>query len=314
MTQWFHSLQPMWQMAVMIAMILALAEAIIFILRRSRPDKNYGELSARTHSWWIMATIFFVAVAVNPTISLFFFAFLSFWALKEFITLIRTRAADHKALVLAFLAIPVQYYLVAIDWYGMFIIFIPVYMFLIIPVRLALSGETAGYVASAAQIQWGLMAFVFGISHMGFLLKLPLTGHSGANGQTLLIFLVFVVEMSDILQYVWGKSLGRHKILAAISPNKTWEGFIGGVGSTVALSLLIRFLTPFTVGETLLVAFLICLSGFFGGAVMSSVKRDFGVKDFGAIIPGHGGMLDRVDSLCYAAPVFFHFVRYFHVA
>ena len=234
------------------------------------------------------------------------FRLFSFWALKEFITLIRTRAADHKALVLAFLAIPVQYYLVAIDWYGMFIIFIPVYMFLIIPVRLTLSGETAGYVASAAQIQWGLMAFVFGISHMGFLLKLPLTGHSGANGQTLLIFLVFVVEMSDILQYVWGKSLGRHKILAAISPNKTWEGFIGGVGSTVALSLLIRFLTPFTVGETLLVAFLICLSGFLGGAVMSSVKRDFGVKDFGAIIPGHGGMLDRVDSLCYAAPVFFH--------
>jgi phosphatidate cytidylyltransferase len=119
-------------------------------------------------------------------------------------------------------------------------------------------------------------------------------------------------ESSDVFQYVWGKLLGRHKILPTISPNKTWEGFLAGILSATLLSLLVRFLTPFSPGETLVAPLLIAITGFAGGAVMSALKRDVGVKDFGSLIPGHGGMLDRIDSLCYAAPVFFHYVRYFH--
>jgi phosphatidate cytidylyltransferase len=167
-------------------------------------------------------------------------------------------------------------------------------------------------VESASQIQWGLMIFVFGLSHMAYLLTFPAIDDTAANGRTLVLFLVFVVEMSDVLQYIWGKTFGSHKIIPTVSPNKTWEGFIGGVVSAMLLSLVIRFLTPFAIGETLIVSFLITVAGFFGGAVMSAVKRDFGVKDFGNVIPGHGGMLDRVDSLCYAAPLFFHYVRYFY--
>ena len=178
--------------------------------------------------------------------------------------------------------------------------------------RLVLAKETAGFVASASQIQWGLMAFVFGLSHMAYLLTVPQLKDSQATGRMLVLFLVFVVEMSDVLQYIWGKTLGRHKIIPTVSPNKTWEGFIGGVASAILLSLAIRFLTPFSVAETLVVSLFITVAGFCGGAVMSAVKRDFGVKDFGSVIPGHGGMLDRVDSLCFAAPIFFHYVRYFH--
>ena len=262
-----------------------------------------------------MAAVFFGAIAVSNRISLVFFALMSFWAMKEFVTLLKTRPADHHALVLTFLAVPIQYLWIALDppWYGMFIIFIPVYMLLSLPVRMVLSKETRGFVDSASQIQWGLMIFVFGLSHMAYLLTLPTFGQTNANGRTLVLFLVFVVEMSDVLQYIWGKTLGRHKIIPAVSPNKTWEGFIGGITTAMLLSLAIRFLTPFTIPETLLVSLLITVAGFFGGAVMSAVKRDFGVKDFGSVIPGHGGMLDRVDSLCYAAPLFFHYVRYFHV-
>lgn len=307
------TLDPIWRMALMIFALLVVSTIIVMILERAKPDKDFTELAARVRAWWFMAAIFFAAVAVSNRISVVFFAFLSFWALKEFITLLRTRPADHKALVLAFLAVPVQFLWIDMKWYGMFIIFIPVYMFLIVPIRLILSKETSGFVASASQIQWGLMAFVFGLSHAAFLLTFgPTKAAPAANGRTMLLFLVFIVEMSDVLQYVWGKSLGRHKILPTVSPNKTWEGLIGGIASVLLLSLLLRFLTPFTIPETLLVSFLIAISGFFGGAVMSAVKRDFGVKDFGALIPGHGGMLDRVDSLCYAAPLFFHYVRYFH--
>ena len=301
------------RMALVILAILLLATLVVAVLRRARPKRDFSELSARVRSWWIMATVFFAAVALSNKLSLAFFGFMSFWAMKEYITLLKTRPADHGALVLCFMSIPLQYYWVAIGWYGMFIIFIPVYIFLFLPMRLVMARETAGFVASASQLQWGLMAFVFGLSHMAYLLTFPTLGDTAANGRTLVLFLVFVVEMSDVLQYIWGKTLGRHKILPTISPNKTWEGFIGGVASAILLSLAIRFLTPFSIGETLMVSLFITVAGFCGGAVMSAVKRDFGVKDFSSVIPGHGGMLDRVDSLCYAAPIFFHYVRYFYL-
>lgn len=308
-----ENFSPTSKVALLILVVLVVATVAVAGLQRARPGKDFSELSARVRAWWIMAAVFMAAILVSNRISLVFFGLLSFWAMKEYITLLKTRPADHHALVFTFLAIPIQYYWIGIGWYGMFIIFIPVYMMLALPVRMVLSKETSGFVASASQIQLGLMLFVFGLSHMAYLLTFPSIGDDGANGRTLVLFLVFVVEMSDVLQYIWGKTMGRHKILPTVSPNKTWEGFVGGIASAMFLSLAIRFLTPFSIAETLMVSFLICVAGFCGGAVMSAVKRDFGVKDFGSVIPGHGGMLDRVDSLCYAAPIFFHYVRYFYM-
>jgi phosphatidate cytidylyltransferase len=303
-------------MGLLVLALLVIATGAVALLIRRSPQKDYSELSARVRAWWIMAALFFGAIVASNRISLVFFTLMSFWAMKEYVTLLETRPADHHALVLTFLAVPIQYLWIGLDppWYGMFIIFIPVYMLLSLPVRMVLSKETKGFVESASQIQWGLMIFVFGLSHMAYLLTFPSFGDTAANGRTLVLFLVFVVEISDVLQYIWGKTLGRHKIIPTVSPNKTWEGFIGGVATATLLSLAIRFLTPFSIGETLLVSLLVTVSGFLGGAVMSAVKRDFGVKDFGSVIPGHGGMLDRVDSLCYSAPIFFHYVRYFHTS
>jgi phosphatidate cytidylyltransferase len=307
-----ENLSPVTRTGLLVLGVLVVASVTVRALRLAKPEKDFSELTSRVRAWWMMAAVFFAAILVSNHVSLVFFAFLSFWAMKEFITLLKTRPADHHALVFTFLAIPIQYYWIGIGWYGMFIIFIPVYMLLALPVRMALSKETAGFVASASQIQWGMMIFVFGLSHMAYLLTFPQIGESLANGRTLVLFLVFVVEMSDVLQYIWGKTLGRHKIIPTVSPNKTWEGFIGGIASAMLLSLAIRFLTPFSIMETLMVSLFITVAGFCGGAVMSAVKRDFGVKDFGQTIPGHGGMLDRVDSLCYAAPFFFHYVRFFY--
>ncbi len=313
MLEFLRTLEPQWRMAIIVLVVLALASVVLAVLRRARPERDYRELTARTRSWWIMASVFFAAVGLSNLLSIGFFALMSFWAMKEYITLLETRPADHGALVLAFLCIPVQYVWVAQEWYGMFVIFIPVYMFLGLATRLVLAGETRGFVSSMAQIHWGLMALVFGLSHMSYLLTADANPDlPGVDGRTLVLFLVFVVEMSDVFQYVWGKSFGRRKIIPTVSPNKTWEGLLGGIASTMLVSLAIRFLTPFSVLECLAVVLLVTVAGFFGGAVMSAIKRDFGVKDFGRLIPGHGGMLDRVDSLCFAAPVFFHYLAYFH--
>jgi phosphatidate cytidylyltransferase len=312
MTTPLGTLDPIWRMGLLVLVVLIVASAAVFVLRRARPATDFAELSSRARSWWIMALVFFGALAFSDRASIILFAFLSFWAMKEYLTLLRTRPADHHALVLTFLSIPVQYYWVATGWYGMFIIFIPVYMFLLLPLRLVLAKETAGFVASASQIQWGLMAFVFGLSHLAYLAVYPIASDGVVDGRTCLLFLVFVVEISDVLQYVWGRTIGRHKILPTISPNKTWEGFFGGIASATVLSLALRFLTPFTTLETLGVSLLITVAGFFGGTVMSAVKRDFGTKDFGDLIAGHGGVLDRMDSLCWAGPLFFHYIRYFH--
>lgn len=299
---------PVLTMSAVVLALLVLSTLVVWLLRRLRPEGRWDELAARVKAWWIMAAVFLGAVAVHPAVSLVFFALMSFWALKEYVTLLKTRPQDHATLFWAFAAVPAQYWLVHIKWYGVFIIFIPVYMFLLLPVTLVLARETKGFVASASQIHWGLMAFVFGLSHLGYLLQLPALPGRAVDGRALVLFVVFVVEMSDVLQYVWGKLMGRHKVLPTVSPNKTWEGLVGGVLSAALLAWPLRFLTPFTPLQTVLVALGVCLAGFLGGAVMSAVKRDFGVKDFGALIPGHGGMLDRVDSLCWSVPLFFHYV------
>jgi phosphatidate cytidylyltransferase len=297
-------------------MVLLVGSIATVFLRWRAPRRDWTELVDRVRSWWIMSVVFFAVVWLRGGWRVVFFAFLSYWALKEYVTVLRTRPSDHWGLVLAFLAVPVQYWWVGSDWYGMFSIFVPVYVFILLGVRQVMSGETQGFVAATAQIHWGLMAFVYGLSHMGYLLRMPVASTVAAeaqvDGATLLAFLVFVVELSDVSQYVWGKTLGRHKVIPRVSPNKTWEGLLGGMLTATALGVALRFLTPFSLLECVGVGLLVTLVGFFGGAVMSAVKRDMGVKDFGQLLPGHGGMIDRVDSLCFAAPIFFHYVRYFH--
>lgn len=290
--------------------LLTFASLLFFIVGKIKPNANLTELKARTKSWWAMAIIFILATVLNTKISYFAIAFLSFLAFRELYSLLGFRQSDRRAIFWAFVSIPIQYYLAYIGWYGAFIIFIPVVMFLILPFRLVLKGNTDGIVKSMSLLQWTLMLTVFGISHMAYLLSLPELDGFNSGGRGLLLFLVFLTEINDVMQFTWGKLLGKHKIIPKISPNKTWEGFIGGLISTTIIGYFLGFLTPLTDLQVLFVSFMIAFSGFVGDVVISSVKRDIGVKDMGNSIPGHGGVLDRIDSLAYTAPVFFHIVYY----
>jgi phosphatidate cytidylyltransferase len=298
--------------------LLLLASVIGAMLQRSAKSGSaratIANLNARTRAWWKMCAIFAVTLLIGRIGSLVLFGLLSLLALREYITLIPTRRGDHRTLLWVFFIItPLQYWLIGIRWYGFFAIMIPAVAFLLIPTRIALDGDTSHFLERAAKIQFGLMICAYCLSHAPALLMLSIRGFEGHNAR-LLLYLVLIVQLADVLKYTWGKLFGRHKIVPLVSPNKTWEGFIGGVLSVTAVGAALWWATPFTPLQSAGMSLMIALLGAAGGLVMSAIKRDAGVKDFGAMIEGHGGILDRIDSLCFAAPVFFHLVRYFFTA
>lgn len=296
---------------------LILASVIGTILQKTAKSDGaratIENLNARIRAWWKMCAIFALTMMIGRIGSLVLFALLSLLALREYITLMPTRRGDHRTLLWSFFIItPLQYYLIGIGWYGFFSIMIPAFAFLFIPTRIALTGDTEHFLERAAKIQFGIMVCLYSLSYAPALLVLRIPGFEGRNAR-LLLFLVLITQMSDVLKYVWGKLFGRHKIVPRVSPNKTWEGFVGGVLTATALGAALWRVTPFTLWQAAGMSLVIALLGAAGGLVMSAIKRDAGVKDFGATIEGHGGILDRIDSLCFAAPVFFHMVRYFFV-
>jgi phosphatidate cytidylyltransferase len=285
--------------------ILLLASAATWYLRRRGPAEQYTELTQRVRSWWIMVGVFGVAIAIDRSLSIIFFGLVSFLALKEYLSLIPTRRADRRVLFWAYLSIPFQYYWIYRGWYGMFIVFIPVWVMLLISARMVLIGETRDFLHAVGAIQWGLMLMVFSISHQAYLLVL--------GGAGLVLYLVVLTQLNDVAQYIWGKSLGRHKITPTVSPKKTVEGLIGGIVTTTALSLVLApLLTPLDRWDSIAAGCMISTGGFLGDITISALKRDLGVKDSGQLIPGHGGILDRIDSLTYTAPLFFHFLRFYY--
>ena len=291
--------------------LLLLATVINGLLVYLKPDKDWHELTLRIRTWWIIIILFSLVLISPSWLGICFFALVSFMALKEYLTLVPARHADRMPILWMFITIPINYWLIGSNWYGFFIIFIPVYMFLFLPARMVIAGDTKHFLRTVSQLQWGLMTTVFAFSHVASLLVLP-NDHQ-QTGALLVLFLVGLTEFNDITQYLWGKSLGKIKITPKVSPNKTLAGLLGGIASTtIAAMLLGPILTPLSWEMSLLAGLIISVSGFCGDIVMSAIKRDIGIKDSGTILPGHGGILDRLDSLIFTAPVFFHFVRYFY--
>ena len=275
-------------------------------------QKVVANLNARINAWWVMVAVFGAALLLGPIGTTVLFALMSFLALREFITLTPSKRGDHRALFWAFFIIlPIQYVFVARQWYGMFSIFIPVYAFLFIPIRNAIAGDTERFLERTAKIQWALMVCVYFVSYAPALLTLHIPAYEGQNAK-LLFFFAAIVQLSDVLQYVFGKLLGKRPVARNVSPNKTLEGFVGGILAASAVGAALWWATPFSPLAAFGMALAITLMGFFGGLTMSAIKRDRGVKDYGELLPGHGGMMDRIDSLCFAAPVFFHLTRYFY--
>lgn len=291
---------------------LILATAISVAIARFRPGPLGAELILRVRSWWFMITVFTLAMVLSPVVSTVFLGLVSYLAFKEYISLVPTRRVDRGVLLVAYLAIPVQYVWAHQGMYGLFSVFVPIWVFLGLGAAMVLRGRTEGFLRAIGTLSWGVMMTVFSLSHVAMLLGMGQSLNPGNGGPGLVLFLVVLTQFNDVAQFTWGKLLGRRKVVPSVSPGKTWEGLIGGVLTTALLAALAGpYLTIMPWKWSLAAGAAIAIAGFLGDVTFSALKRDLGVKDSGGLIPGHGGILDRVDSLTYAAPVFFHAYRFF---
>lgn len=278
------------------------------------PDRDaplIENLNARVDAWWGMAALLALAFLAGKTGVIVLFALISFAALREVLTLATTREADHWALFAAFfIVLPLQFWLVWDEWYGFYSIFVPVYAFLLLPVVSVLHGDTRDIFIRIAESQWALMICVYAVSHVPALLTLRIEGYEG-RGVLLIAFLVIVVQIADVLQLTWDRLIGRHLIAPTVSASRSWEGMVFGTASATMVGTALFWITPFSPWQAALMSLAITVMGYSGALVLNAVKRDRGVKDWGHLIPGHGGFIDRMDSVLFAAPIFFHLTRYF---
>jgi phosphatidate cytidylyltransferase len=304
-----YSQYALWGIIILLCASTLLIGAKVLI----KPCKSDRELWLRMYSWWVMAGLFVVMVALGRLPTIVFFGVISLLALKEYFSIISTRSVDKNLITVALFVVPLQYWWVWQGWHTLFAVFIPVFIFLIVPFSMMLKGETRGFLKAVGTLYWGLMATVFLLSHVVYLLALPSAGTAAEQGAGMLIFLVFLTQFNDVLQFCWGRLLGKTKAVPSISPSKTVEGLVGGLTCTVVLAWLIApYLTPMTSWQSLGSGVIIGLGGFVGDVMMSAVKRDIGIKDTGSLIPGHGGILDRVDSLIVTAPLFFYYIYFLY--
>ncbi len=328
--------RPTAWLGAILLVLLGIATGVGRVLRR-QPENFINPavvrmFNKRVVSYWLMFALLCAGILLGRVPTVLLFGVVSFWALREYITMTPTRLSDHRALFWTFfLLTPLQYLLVALQesrWvnervnlYEIYSILIPVYASLFIPARAAFSGDHKRFLERTAKIQAGLMVCVYSLSYAPALLYLKLHptdvdypgywgyGNNPGSLAGLLFYFVLIAQLGDVMAYAWGKLLGRHVIAPTINASKTWEGLIGGTLSTTLIGVLLWKVTPFNPWQSGCMAAVIALMGFAGGMTMSAIKRDRGVRDYGTLVTGHAGVLDRIDSLCFAAPVFFHLTR-----
>ncbi|GIO88168.1 phosphatidate cytidylyltransferase [Paenibacillus faecis] len=293
---------------IVIFTVLTAIHVIYYVQSKRRPGQaDYEAIGLRLRDWWGIFLVLCLATQFNAVVSLLSLMVLAFFALKEYFSMIRSRKADRRIFLWAYLSIPVQFYWIFIGWYGMFIVFIPVYVFLFLPLPRLINKGTVGFVRSVSRVQWGLMLMVFGLSHLAYFRYA--TPEYGAG---LVLFLVVLTQLNDIIHYLASMYFGKRKVVPTANPNLTWEGFACAFVVTTAVSFLIHpYLTPLTLKTSLFFGMLISLSGFFGSLTISVLKRDLLIGDDDKSHALRKSYLSLVDSLTYTSPVFLHVMRYF---
>ena len=320
----------LWVMAgIFLALVVGSIMRLTHLHRLSQETAR--SLLRRLRTWWVIAIIVAFAVVAGRPAIVGLICLVSLFALREYMALVPERARYGGIVRWTYAAAVLQYTWVYLNLFELFMIFIPVLMFLLLTLRIVMMRQPEGFVHMVGTLQWGLMMFVFCLSHVSFLLSLPAASNPVGGAIGWFLYLIVLTELNDIAQAQLGRPLGRHKIIPEISPGKSWEGLIGGVLLTTVVAVLLApvltplgepsprilenglsltfSLSPWAVGAGLIIG----VGGFCGDIAVSAVKRDAHVKDSGTLLSGHGGVLDRVDSLTFTAPLFFHYVYFLYV-
>ena len=276
---------------------------------QSSPERG---LFSRLYAWAVVLLILIACTLGGLYPTLFIFFIVSFLILREYLSLLDTGRSDHRALFWSFVIItPLQYVLIGVDWYGFYSIFIPVYGFVFIPAVLVSCRDTHRFLSRTASIQWGLMIGVYFVSHIPAIFWLSIQEFDSRTGN-LILYLLLIVACSDICHYVVNSYFGKKLIVPSVTPRKTWLGLVCSMIGVSILSVGLAPFTPFTIIASIAMGLSISIIGFFGSLIMSAIKRDYGVKDYGTLLSRQGGLLDRLDMLIFSGPFFFHFTRYFY--
>jgi phosphatidate cytidylyltransferase len=309
-----------WVLVGVVLALLGVATGVGQWLRRqdarALDRRSVDSFNARIQAWWFFSAVIALGFLL-PGLTVLLFGLLSFWALREFVTLTPTRIGDHRALFwVFFLFTPAQFLLIYLDGfmdtYGLYSILIPVYAFLFIAIRSAMAGDFDRFLERIAKVQCALMICVYCLSFAPALLYLKFEGQPEYSSARFLFFFVTIVLAADLFQWIWSRIYCNHLIAPKIDPTQSWEGLLAGAASTAVLGATLHWATPFSDWwQTAAMSLLISVMAAAGSLTMATIKRDRGELVTGNYVEGHGGVLDRIDSICFAAPVFYHISRYF---
>lgn len=304
--------QLVWILGAVVAALTTGSLARLIALRgksRELIQQRVGSLK----TWWLLAALLSACVLLGSVAAAGVFTIASLLALREYAHLNQTDVTDRSGFILASLLIPINYGLICLGLVDAFLVFLPIGALFLLSAKRTTTGRTDDFIRSTARLHWGLLLLAYAPAHAVLLFTLPESSSHGIGPVGWFLYLLILTEMNDIAQAFFGRHFGKRRIVPKVSPHKTWVGFWGGVIVTVVLAFaLAGFLTPwrFTSDWRLILSagLLIAVSGFLGDINMSAIKRDIGVKDGSTLLPGQGGVIDRIDSLTFTAPAFYYFV------
>jgi phosphatidate cytidylyltransferase len=300
-------------MTLSVCVILALVTAGYWGLRWRRPSLGLLKIGSRLAFLWSMTFIFGLAILFGYQILVVYLWYVAFLALKEFFSITPTRRADRRVLFWAYLSAPIQFVFILLGWQQAFTIFVPIHVFLVLPMIMVLRGEMAGFLKAWSLMGWGVITTVYSLGHLAYLLVLPAADQPTVGGSGLFLFLVSLAQLSHALQFAFGRLVDTPSLRLPVSTTRNGASLVGSVLVVTPIAWLVApWLTPFTSSQAAILGALIAVGAFIGYMILSAIKGDLQLKDRGEMTPGRGGVLNRIDAFVYTAPLFYYLVLQWH--
>lgn len=290
--------------------ILLFFTVLFYTWRAVKPRAFLAEMITRTHSWWIIYALSILFFCINPSLGFVGLALLAIGAWHEFNLRLPAGLMPQRVRWMVTIFIVFEFFAAAQGAVLLTMAFLPISLFVLVTIWVLLFEPRTSAMTAPSTAMWGLSITALGLSHLALLLALPKMPSFAGSMAGILLYYIFLTQFNDVLQFLWGTIFGKHKIAPDLSPKKTWEGFLGAAATTTIIAFLLRDMTPFSAIQSLIVGAILAISGYFGDLNISAVKRNLNIKDMGQVIPGHGGLLDRLDSITLSSLVYVYLIVY----